>query len=161
MARVLVIGIGNPLLADDGVGVHAAQCLAGRAGGRDGVTILDAGTLSFPLLPVLRGAAGLIVIDAVQAGGRPGEVSIREGEAFDRFVDGGGCGRHGRRLAELIAGAREGGQLPPQRVLIGIEPALVDWGLELSPAVAGGVPRCIDVALDFIDRWQPGGATAH
>jgi len=162
VATLLVLGIGNPLLADDGAGVHAALRLAGRAAGRGDVVVLDAGTLSFSLAAALRDADALIAIDATRAGGRPGEIRICEGEEFDRFVQRSGRSLNEVGLAELIECARRSGQLPMNRVLIGVEPEIVDWGLELSPAVTAALPRCVDVALDYIDRWHPADPrTAH
>jgi hydrogenase maturation protease len=155
VARVLVLGIGNPLLADDGAGVRAALQLAERARGRADVTILDAGTLSFPLLPALGDADALIALDATRDGGRPGDLRVREGEDFDRFVRRSGCSVNEMSLAELLERARHLGRLPARRVLIGVEPETVDWGFELSPPVAAAVTRCVDLALEFIERWQP------
>jgi len=162
VASVLVLGIGNPLLADDGAGVHAALQLVERAAGRDDVTILDAGTLSFSLLPALGDADGLIAIDATRAGGRPGDLRVCEGEEFDRFVRREGRSANEIGLAELLDLARRAGQLPENRVLIGVEPETVDWGLELSPPVAAALSRCVDLALGFIERWHPSReARAH
>ncbi len=155
MACVLVLGIGNPLLADDGAGVRAALRLAERARGRSDVTILDAGTLSFPLLPAIGGADALIAIDAIRDGGRPGDLRVCEGEEFDRFVRRSGRSVNETSLADLLERARDLGRLPAKRVLIGVEPRTVDWGLELSPPVAAALTRCVDLALEFIDRWQP------
>jgi hydrogenase maturation protease len=162
VASVLVLGIGNPLLADDGAGVHAALQLVERAAGRDDVTILDAGTLSFSLLPALQNADGLIAIDATRDGGRPGELRVCEGEEFDRFVRRSGRSVNEVGLADLLERARRSGQLPENRVLIGVEPEVVDWGLELSPTVAAALSRCVDLALEFIERWHPSrGVRAH
>lgn len=155
MARVLVLGIGNSLLTDDGAGVHAALRLRDRAGPRHDVKILDGGTLGFSLLAELAGTEGLIAIDAARDGGQPGEVCIREGEEFDRFVQRSSRSVHEVGLSDLLEMARLAGQLPPHRVLIGVEPQTVDWGLELTAPVAAAMPRCIDVALSFIDRWRP------
>jgi hydrogenase maturation protease len=162
VANVLVLGIGNPLLADDGAGVHAAALLVERTAGRDDVRILDAGTLSFSLLPALHNADGLIAIDAARAGGRPGELRICEGEEFDRFVRRSGRCAHEGELANLLERASGLGQLPEQRVLIGVEPEVVDWGLEVSPSVAAALTRCVDLALEFIERWHPAtGSAVH
>ena len=155
MASVLVLGIGNPLHADDGAGVHAAQQLVDRAGGRSDVTIIDAGTLSFPLLPALRNADALIAIDAVRDGGRPGDTCVCEGEDFDRFLRRSGRSVNEVGLADLLERARRCGQLPAHRVLIGVEPDVVDWGQELSAPVAASLSHCVDLALEFIERWHP------
>ena len=57
-------------------------------------------------------------------------------------------------LADLLDVARLSGHLPEKRVLIGLEPANIDWGQRLSPPVAAAIPVCVDVALEFIERWQ-------
>lgn len=155
MASVLVLGIGNALHADDGAGVQAALRLMDRTSGRRDVVILGAGTLSFSLLPALHDADGLIAIDASRAGGRPGELRVCEGEAFDEFVRRSGRSSNEVGLADLLEGARRSGRLPQNRVLIGVEPATVDWGLELSDAVSAALPRCVELALAFIERWHP------
>ena len=136
MARGLVLGVGNFLLADDGAGVHAALKLKDRAGSRPDLTILDAGTLSFTLLPALEEADALIAIDAARCGGSPGDLRICEGEEFDRFVRRSGRSVHEIGLADLVDMARLSGRLPERRALIGVEPEVVDWGFELSAPVS-------------------------
>jgi hydrogenase maturation protease len=153
---VLVLGIGNSLLTDDGAGVHAALQLRERTGPRAGIKILDAGTLGFSLLSELEGADALIAIDAARDGGEPGAVCVREGSDFDRFVQRSSRSVHEVGLSDLLDMARLAGQLPSHRVLIGVEPKTIDWGLELTPPVAAALPHCVDVALSFIDRWRPG-----
>jgi hydrogenase maturation protease len=154
MARMLVLGVGNSLLTDDGAGVHAAIQLNERAGHPPDVTILDAGTLGFSLLAALADADALIAFDAARGGRQPGEVHVHAGADFDRFVQRSGRSLHETGLADLLDRARLSGQLPEQRVLIGIEPQTVTWGLTPSPPVAAALPHCVDVALDLIDRWR-------
>ena len=160
MTRVLVLGVGNSLLTDDGAGVHAVVQLRERAGERPGVTILDAGTLSFSLLPVLEQADALIAFDAARGVGQPGDFRVCEGDAFDEFVRRKGRSVHEVGLSDLLDMARLSGQLPERRVLIGVEPQTIDWGLALTPTVAASLPHCVEVALGFIDRWQP-AKTGH
>ena len=155
---MLVLGVGNSLLTDDGAGVHAVVQLRERAGTRPGLTILDAGTLSFSLLPDLERADALIAFDAARSGGQPGEFRVCEGDDFDEFVRRKGRSVHEIGLSDLLDIARLSGQLPQRRVLIGLEPKTIDWGLALTPPVAATLPRCVEVALGFIDRWQPEAA---
>ncbi len=152
---MLVLGIGNALHADAGAGVHAALRLMDRTTGRRDVMILDAGTLNFSLLPALHNADGLIAIDATRAGGKPGELRVCEGAEFDHFVRRNGRSTNEVGLADLLERARRAGHLPENRVLIGVEPAIVDWGLELSEPVSAALPRCVELALKFIERWHP------
>jgi hydrogenase maturation protease len=150
----LVLGIGNSLLTDDGAGVHAALRLAERLGDDPDVVVLDAGTLSFSLLHWLEDADALIAFDAARFGGSPGDVVVHEGEAFDRFVQRNGRSVHEVGLADLLDMARLAGKLPARRVLIGVEPAAMDWGLEPTPAVAAAIPECVELARRYVEGWR-------
>lgn len=152
--RVLVLGIGNSLLTDDGVGVHAALRLDAALEGAEDVTVLDAGTLSFSLFHYIEQADALIALDAAKDGGSPGDVLIREGADFDGFVRRAGRSVHEVGLADLLDMARLGERLPSNRVLIGIEPDATGWGLECTPAVADAIPAAVNAALDYIHRWR-------
>lgn len=154
MSTILVLGTGNSLLTDDGAGVHAALLLRDAVGDEDGLVILDAGTLSFSLFPYIETADALVAFDAAHFGGQPGDVIVQEDEAFDRFVLRSGRSVHEIGLADLLDMARLAGRLPAHRVLIGIEPAGLGWGLDLSPAVAAAMPRCVEIARRYIDDWR-------
>ncbi len=151
----LVLGIGNSLLTDDGAGVHAALRLAEQLGEDPDVTVLDAGTLSFSLLHYVETATSLIALDAARSGLTPGGISVHEGDAFDRFVQRNGRSVHEVGLSDLLDMARLAERLPARRVLIGIEPAAMDWGLEPTPAVAAALPEAVALARDYIERWRP------
>jgi hydrogenase maturation protease len=150
-----VLGIGNSLLTDDGAGVHAALRLAEWVGEDPDVTVLDAGTLSFSLLHYVETATSLIAFDAARSGLAPGGISVHEGEAFDRFVQRNGRSVHEVGLADLLDMARLAERLPARRVLIGIEPAEMGWGLEPTPAVAAALPEAVRLAREYIERWRP------
>lgn len=161
IVRVLVLGIGNSLLTDDGVGVHAAMQLDAALQGAEDVTVLDAGTLSFSLFHYIERADALIAFDAATDGGSPGNLLIREGADFDRFVRRAGRSVHEVGLADLLDMARLGERLPANRVLIGIEPEITGWwGLECTPAVANAIPAAVHAALDYIHRWRAAARVA-
>jgi hydrogenase maturation protease len=159
VARVRVLGVGNSLLTDDGVGAHATARLRQETAVGSGVTILDGGTLSFSLLPALEQTDALIEIDAARGGRRPGEVRVCEGDDVDRSLQRYGRSVHEVGLSDLLDMARLSGQLPHRRALIGVEPQVVDRGLALSAPVAAALPRCIGPALEFIERWQSAEAS--
>lgn len=152
--RVLVLGIGNSLLTDDGVGVHAAMQLAAALDGADDVTVLDAGTLSFSLFPYVERADALIALDAAKDGGVPGDLIVRFGAEFDAFVRRAGRSVHEVGLADLLDMARLGDRLPARRMLIGIEPESTGWGLECTPRVAAAIPAAVTAALEILERWR-------
>ncbi len=151
----VILGIGNILLTDDGAGVHAAQALGQRLRSTDGIHVIDAGTLSFTLLPYLEDAENLIVLDAAQFDAEPGTVRCFESETMDAFLADGSRRRsvHELGLGDLLAMARLQDALPVHRALICIQAAQVGWGLEPTPPVRAGVELAADEALRLLDRW--------
>jgi hydrogenase maturation protease len=142
-AGVVVIGVGNVLLGDDGAGVRVVETL--RALARSdanalppGTRLVDGGTLGLDLLGQLEGAAGLVLVDAMDTGRTPGTVSVLRGGATGRADGRPGPGRRAG-VGQLLAAARALGSLPPHPVLVGIQVADVSVGLELSSEVAAVV----------------------
>jgi hydrogenase maturation protease len=152
----LVLGIGNTLLSDEGVGVAAMQEVARRLAGRSDVECIDGGTLSFSLAGPIAAHDALIVIDAAELGAPPGAVRVFVGPEMDAFL---GANRkrsvHEVSLLDLMAVAELEGLLPARRALIGIQPANLDWGETLSPPLAAALPRAGDEAVRLIENWNP------
>lgn len=151
----VVLGIGNTLLCDEGAGVHVLAAL-GTRDESSGMTLVDGGTLNFALLTHLEDAAALIVVDAGNLMASPGTVSSFEGEAMDSFL-----ARTDRRrtvhevgLLDLLAIALLRETLPARRALVCIQPARVDWGLTVTPAVEPAVDRAADEVLRILRRWR-------
>jgi hydrogenase maturation protease len=128
--KTLVLGIGNLLLGDEGVGVHAAHALL-AAGCPENVTVLDIGTAILDALPAIEQADRVIVLDAVMADGVPGSVYRIP---FDDLVQA-PCiaSMHGFDLSRLLALTER--RDVPEVLVLGVEPASMDWSLELSPPV--------------------------
>ncbi len=135
-SRTLIAGVGNVLLSDEGVGVHAARALLAE-GPPDGADVVDAGTALDALLPDLRQYQTLILVDAVRGGGPPGAIYRMEVRSPSDLV--GACRPmplHEFGVAEALAEAQAPGQLPPRVVLLGMEPARIVPGMDLSHEVA-------------------------
>lgn len=152
--KILVLGIGNTLLADEGVGIVAMRELEARFGNREDMEFLDGGTLSFTLAVPISECAALLVIDAAEFDAAPGTVRSFEGEVMDRFL---GANRkssvHEVGLLDLMSISRLTGHWPERRALIGIQPALVDWGETLTPTVAAALPEVCEIASGIIGRF--------
>ena len=153
--NVLILGIGNSLLRDEGAGIHALRSLRAHLAGRDDITFLDGGTLSFTLAGAIAETSAVIVLDAAQLDAAPGCVRVFEGESMDAFLGGRRKGSvHEVGLLDLMAMARLGGYLPERRALIGIQPAEIGWGEHPSPVVASALPVVCAQAQRLIDAWQ-------
>jgi hydrogenase maturation protease len=153
-APILVLGVGNVLLCDEGAGVHAMHRLE-RDCPFSGVEFADGGTLSFTLAGLIEASPALIVLDAAEMKAAPGSVAVFEGEHMDAFL---GSERkrsvHEVGLLDLMALAALGGRLPARRALIGIQPQTVDWSEEPTAAVAQAIAEACERARDLIERWQ-------
>lgn len=159
--KVLVLGIGNTLLSDEGAGVAAMRALEAQLGETAAsenphvVDYLDGGTLSFTLAVPIADADALLIFDAAMLDGPPGTVASFENDAMDAFL---GANRqssvHEVGLADLMTIARLGGHWPPRRALVGVRPEKIDWGEQLTPAVAAAVPGMVTAAEALLRRWK-------
>ncbi len=153
--NTLVLGLGNTLLGDEGVGVHIIQQMQQDNAGIDDITYLDGGTLSFTLAGYIEEAGNLIIIDAAQLNSSPGVISVYEGEAMDKFVTGNrNKSVHEVNITDILSLAHLTGHLPERRALIGIQPQLIDWGDTLSESVAQAIPQVCKITRDLILRWE-------
>jgi len=150
----LVLGVGNPLMSDDGVGQQLLAALESIEPRLEGVEYVDAGTLSLLLLPRIEDCGALLVLDAARLGGSAGEVRLLSGAGMDEFLQAARCSVHEVGLRDLLDAARLAGALPSRRALVGVEPARVEWGLSLSPEVAVAVDPASRLARSVIEDWQ-------
>ena len=152
--KILVLGIGNTLLADEGVGIVAMLELEALYGERKDIEFVDGGTLSFTLAVPISECDALLVIDAAELGAAPGTVRSFEGDAMDRFL---GENRkssvHEVGLLDLRSISLLTGYWPRQRALVGIQPAFVGWGEALTPAVTAALPEICSAATGIIGRF--------
>lgn len=146
--RITVLAVGNLLMQDDGVGIHALRELE-RLKLPPEVELVDGGTAGVDLLPIIEGAENLIVIDAVRGGCEPGAVYRLPLEVL-RETREEALSLHQIGFLEVMEMAAYRGYAPTVMV-IGIEPAVIDWGLELSPAVARVLPRVVELVCREIE----------
>jgi hydrogenase maturation protease len=142
--ELLVLGVGNVLMRDEGVGVHVAREIARDQSSIGGdVRVVDGGTLGLDLLPLIADARALVLIDAVDLRAEPGTVSVLRDDAVHGAL-GGHLSAHQVGLGDLVAVGRLTGALPERVVLVGIQPAVIEVGIELTTECAAAVPRAID-----------------
>jgi hydrogenase maturation protease len=147
---IMVLGIGNLLCRDDGIGVRIASEMQGLEK-YSGVRIVDGGAAP-DLFNLLDGAVTrLIIVDALRGGGRPGEIYRLElGE--ENIADGAPSSLHGMGVLDSLKLMRKLGQRPPPVIVIGIEPADVSHGLRLSPVIEAIIPAIIRAVESEIER---------
>jgi hydrogenase maturation protease len=150
--KTLVLGLGNILLTDDGVGVRVIERLLARYEFPGDVEVLDGGTLGLDLLPYVERADRLLVVDAVEIGADPGTLIRLAGDDIPS-VFGPKLSPHEVGFADLLDAARLTDCLPKERVLWGIQPGSLQVGLDLSTAVNTQVELLVEKALTELRRW--------
>lgn len=153
--KVLVLGLGNTLLKDEGAGVHVVSYLQSQFPDEPDVEYLDGGTLSFTLAGPIESADGLIVVDATELGAEAGAIRCFRHKAMDDFI---GSNRkrsvHEVSLIDLLAVAYLTDRLPERRALIGIQPETVDWGEQPTLKVAAAIPQAGHQVLELLREWR-------
>lgn len=139
MARQVVLGMGNILMRDDGVGIRVIENLKDTAQRWPRAVFVDGGTLSFALLPYLEEATQLIVVDAMELHCPAGTVEVFRGASMDSRL-GFRSGRtvHELAIKDLLDMARLQDALPAERALIGIQPGRIELGCDLTLEVEIG-----------------------
>lgn len=143
---LLVLGLGNVLLADDGVGPAAIAWLQERVLPPAGVVVVDGGTLGLSLLSYVEETETLLLIDAVMTGAAPGTLVRLEGDAVGPAVAT-RLSPHQIGVADLLEGATWRGKRPARILLLGIVPESIDLGVGLTPAVARSMPALIELIV--------------
>jgi hydrogenase maturation protease len=151
---IFVLGIGNRLLGDDGAGPAVIAQLMSGAAAPSGVIYQDGGTIGLALLPEIEDAAGFIAIDAAELNAPPATVSVFEGGAMDALLSSRKLSVHEAGLSDLLSAAALSGTLPSRRALVAIQPATVEWGLILSPAVAEAIPAACAAVSALLAKWE-------
>jgi hydrogenase maturation protease len=155
----VVIGLGSPLMGDDGLGLVALEALRESRAFDPEPEFLDGGTWGMNLLPTIESAERLLFVDAIRAGGAPGEVVVLEREALPRGL-GIKLSPHQIDLQEVLALAELRGRLPIDAVAIGLEPDRVELGCGVSPAVERGLDALLERITERLVRWGHARATA-
>jgi hydrogenase maturation protease len=151
--RTLVIGAGNPIAGDDGIGIAALERLLGQWRFDDAVELVDGGTWGMNLLPLIEDTHRLLVLDAVRAGKPPGALVTVQREELPRTLAL-KLSPHQIDLREVFALAELRGTLPEQLVVLGIQPLRIeDMHVGLSPVVAASLDALVESAIVQLRAW--------
>jgi hydrogenase maturation protease len=151
--KITVLGIGNILNSDEGVGVHAVRAMQAQAQRAADVELLDGGTLGLDLLVPVDEATHLLILDAVDAGQPPGSVVELTREHIPLFT-GVKMSQHQVTFQEVLGLALIRGKLPEYLHLIGVQPVSLEIGIDLSPQVAAVLPEVVERAWAVLAAWS-------
>jgi hydrogenase maturation protease len=147
----LVLGLGNPLMGDDGFGLAVLARLRDEWE-LEGVELVDGGTWGMQLLPLIEDADRLVLLDAIRTGAPPGTVMELERDQLPRYLSH-KLSPHQIDLREVLALAELRGRLTSSTVAIGAEPERVELSTTLSPTVERSLDEVIRVVVDRLARW--------
>lgn len=150
MKRVMVVGIGNPLLKDEGAGVHAVKRLLEK-GMPEGVEIVDGGTNTYDLVDLFCSADDIIIIDALKGGLEPGTIYRAPLEELGLKTQEGAVSLHDLNFMEAMSMVKLLGK-NPRVTVFGIEPEIIDWGLDLSEKIEKKMPRLLELVNEEVCR---------
>jgi len=151
-SRCVVLGLGNTLNRDEGLGVHLLPLLRDRIGSRTPAEFLDGGTLGLNLLPLVEECRCLLILDAVDAGKREGTVVELGGDEIPLFA-GARMSEHQVTFQEVLGLARIRGKFPEHLHLVGIQPATLSIGYGMSTEVQRVVPEVLRRAEEVLRSW--------
>jgi hydrogenase maturation protease len=150
--EAVVLGLGNLLRRDEGLGIRALERLRERYALSESAQLVDGGTLGLELLCYLEGAARLLVLDAALTEGPPGTLLRLVGDEVPAFF-GMRTSPHEVGLADLLAVTRLRGTEPGEVVVLGMQPAVVELGWDLSEPVATRLDALVDLAVSELRSW--------
>ena len=148
----VVIGLGNPLMGDDGLGLAVLERL------RDGwdlppdVELVDGGTWGMNLLPAIEDAGRLLLLDAVDTKAAPGTCTLIERAGIPKYLAP-KISPHQVDLRDVLALAELRGTLPERTVALGLQPERVELGDALSPIIIHRLDALVDAAIRLLESW--------
>jgi hydrogenase maturation protease len=153
MHPITVLGIGNILMQDEGFGIQIIETLCKRYRFPEQVQVLDGGTLGMELLRFISGSTQLIVIDAIAGNGLPGTFYQFTGNEINRYLQG-KVSLHELGIKDVLFSLEVLNNPVAEVVILGVQPAVVDLGLGLTPPVAAKIEQTVTAVIDQLKSWQ-------
>ncbi len=150
--KTLVIGVGNLLMSDEGVGIHVVRQLVSQYEIPEEIQVLDGGTLGMDLLYYLEGVDQVLIIDAVETGEAPGTIVRLEGEDVPAFLSV-KMSPHEIGIPDMLAAAKLKDIFPQSLILIGIQPETIEISTELSPTIQAALNPLLNVSIEQLEAW--------
>ena len=150
--KIAVLGIGNILLSDEGIGVRVVEAIKDRYELPESVEIIDGGTMGLDLLPFIEGKDKVLIIDAVNIEKPPGTMVTIEGDEIPKFLSM-KMSVHQIGLPDMLSAAKLMGIMPEEIYLIGIQPKNLGTGLLLSDDVGDNLDSLVQTAMNKLEEW--------
>ena len=150
--NIAILGIGNILLSDEGIGVHAINKLKDEYEFPEYVKLIDGGTMGLDLLPFFEGNDKVLIIDAVNFRKEPGTIDIIEGDKIPAFLTS-KLSVHQIGLPDMLFAARLMGITPTEMCLIGMQPKSMESGTELSEEIKEKLETLVEKILQKLREW--------
>ncbi|MCS7229872.1 MAG: HyaD/HybD family hydrogenase maturation endopeptidase [Candidatus Kryptonium sp.] len=151
--KICVLGVGNPLLGDDGFGIEVVKKLKNEIGESPDIEIIDGGSLGIYLLPYLEDKTHLIVVDIINFGGKPGEIVKLKLDEIPAFL-GLKVSEHQITFHEVIALMNFLEVKPVEGFLIGVQPKRSEWGEKISNEVEEAIDIVVSEVKKQIEIWK-------
>ncbi|MCL1790988.1 MAG: HyaD/HybD family hydrogenase maturation endopeptidase [Peptococcaceae bacterium] len=156
MAVIKILGIGNLVRRDEGVGIHLLRLLEDTLSSEgplaSQIELIDGGTMGFPLLSIIETAGKLLILDAVETGRPPGEIAVWHGEQVPYFFAT-KMSVHQVSFADILTIAKFNNAYPADIAVVGIQPHTLDWGTELSDEVSAVLPQAVERVMEILGQW--------
>lgn len=152
--RCIVLGVGNSLRADDGLGVHVVEHMRETYADRENSPqFLDAGTLGLSLLPMIEDADALIIVDAANLNAAPGEVAVFEDADMMAHLSKSKSSVHEVSMSDLLDAAALLGVGPKHRALVAVQPDAIGWAESPTQIGSEAIPHACAMVEDILRRW--------
>ncbi|MBI3752535.1 MAG: HyaD/HybD family hydrogenase maturation endopeptidase [Deltaproteobacteria bacterium] len=150
--KIAVLGLGNILLQDEGIGVHALEALRKDYSFPKNVRLIDGGTMGLDLLAFIEGMDKALIIDAVNIQKEPGTIVTIEDEDIPSFLSA-KLSVHQIAFPDVLSALKLLGTMPAKMTLVGIQPQSIETGLNMSEAVKKNFDRLIETVIQRLDEW--------
>lgn len=151
--RIALIGLGNILLSDEGIGVHVTNTIKQRYTFSPGVEIIDGGTMGLDLLPLFEGRDKILIVDAVDFGREPGHIGMIENDDIPSVINS-KLSVHHIGLSDVLFASKLMGILPSEICLIGIQPKSLDVGLDMTDEIKEKIEALMNLIIGKLKEWN-------
>jgi hydrogenase maturation protease len=152
--RIVVLGVGNLLWADEGFGVRCVEAFGERYDLPEDVGLMDGGTLGLALVPLLLDATHILLFDAVAHRGEPGELIVARDDEIPKIMGTGKMSLHQVGMNDILASLELLNHKPAKFTVVGIKPVeLADYGGSLTDKVQAQVPAALQLGVEELRRW--------